>query len=145
LPKTLKLKTTASESELLEYPSETGELNNNLKFLQDGVGGYIEFIDLPRQKAVMVVNEEGKMFGLPTNVMATALFYQNYPHLNDYIVGDVLLLSAEVNQVGDPVGLSDSHAESLITELNWLIDEARSEAIDRRETDREYYAESQGE
>jgi hypothetical protein len=34
---------------------------------------------------------------------------------------------------------------SLYAEMQWLIDEAQSEAIDRRETDREYYAESQGE
>lgn len=144
MPKIVKLTTTA-KTEIIEYPSVTGELNNNLKFLQEGVGGYIEFIDLPKHKAVMVVNEEGKMYDLPTNVFATALFYQNYANLRDFIVGDVLLLSSEVNSVGDPVGLSDAQAEQIVTDLNWLIDEAKSEQIDQNETNREYYAESQGE
>lgn len=136
----LTLKCNA-QAEIVDYPA--GE--DSLKFLQDKVGGYIEFIDLPKQNAVMVVNEEGKMHNLPTNVFATALFYQNYTHLRDFIVGDVVFLNAEADENGDPSGFSDSQVANLLSEIHWLIDEVKSEEIDRRETNREYYAESQGE
>ena len=140
MPRIMKLRSN-NTVEIANY--ETGA--DSLKVLQDAVGGYIEFIDLPKQKAVMVVNEEGKLNGLPTNVFASVLFYQNYAETRDFIVGDVAFLSAEGDENGDPSGLSIEHANSLFAELQWLVDEAQSEAIDRRETDREYYAESQGE
>lgn len=130
MPRVMTLKAN-SQLEIADYP-EAG-MEDSLKFLQNIVGGYIEFIDLPKQKAVMVVNEEGKLNGLPTNVLASVLFYQNYAETRDFIVGDVAFLSA------------DEQVNNLFSELQWLVDEAQSEAIDRRETDREYYAESQGE
>ena len=142
MPRIMTLK-ASNLLEITDYP--TADMGDSLKFLQNIVGGYIEFVSLPKQNAVMVVNEEGKMHGLPTNVFASVLFYQNYQETRDFIVGDVAFLSAEVDEVGDPVGLSNSQVNSLFSELQWLIDEAQSEAIDRRETDREYYAESQGE
>jgi hypothetical protein len=140
LPRIITLKSN-SQAEITDYPTGV----DSLKFLQNAVGGYIEFIDLPKQKAVMVVNEEGKLHNLPTNVFATALFYQNYTHLRDFIVGDVAFLSAEGDENGDPSGFSDQQVANLLNEINWLIDEVKSDDIDRRETDREYYAESQGE
>jgi len=39
----------------------------DLKSYQDMVGGYIEIIALPKDRAVMVVNGEGKRKGLPDN------------------------------------------------------------------------------
>jgi len=138
----MKLKAN-NQLEITDYP-EAG-MGDSLKFLQGIVGGYIEFINLPKQGVVMVVNEEGKLHDLPTNVFASVLFYQDYQATRDFIVGDVAFLSAEVDEYGDPAGLSNSQVNSLYNEMQWLIDEAQSEAIDRRETDREYYAESQGE
>ncbi len=52
--------------------------------LKEIVGGYIELVWLPHGM-VLVVNEDGKMNGLPVNVVATELYKA------DVLVGDVLL------------------------------------------------------
>ena len=49
------------------------------------VGGHIEVVWIDDDH-IMVLNEEGKLNGLPFNMAATLLY--NNP--NDYIVGDVL-------------------------------------------------------
>jgi hypothetical protein len=56
----------------------------DLQELQGYVGGYIELVRLSDGK-VMVVNEEGKLHGLPVNQMASAIY------LRDSIVGDVVV------------------------------------------------------
>jgi len=59
--------------------------DNSLKQMQDAVGGYIELIYLhPKTDEVMVVNEEGLIFGLPVNEHASKLAGQS-------IVGNVLI------------------------------------------------------
>ena len=57
-----------------------------LKEMNEYVGGWIEVIYLASDK-VMVLNEEGKLIGLPTNETATDI-YGNY----DTIVGDVMII-----------------------------------------------------
>jgi hypothetical protein len=54
-----------------------------LEELQGFVGGYIEFVYLPGGK-IMVVNEEGRLQGLPVNQGASAIAER-------LIVGDVLI------------------------------------------------------
>jgi hypothetical protein len=60
----------------------------SLKEMQDIVGGYIEVIPYGTKK-LMVLNEEGKLLGLPENNVATDLVRGA-----DIIVGDVLLCKA---------------------------------------------------
>lgn len=57
-----------------------------LEELQGYVGGYIELVYL-RDGRIMVVNEEGKIEGLPPNQIATEI----YGNPNDYVVGNVLV------------------------------------------------------
>lgn len=45
--------------------------------------------------ALMVLNEDGKLQGLPINQIATDLLVVNYPKSTDVIVGDVLICSQE--------------------------------------------------
>jgi hypothetical protein len=55
--------------------------------LQKIVGGYIEIAQTD-SALMMVLNEEGKLMGLPVNVIASALYrYRS----TDHIVGNVLL------------------------------------------------------
>lgn len=55
------------------------------------VGGFIEIVRI-NDKQIMVVNEEGKLNGLPYNSLATeALILAYQGRVDDYIVGDVLL------------------------------------------------------
>lgn len=62
----------------------------SLQELQDFVNGYIEIIYLPEGKC-LVVNEEGKVRGLPINKWASNLI-RNTPGFQrlDTVVGDVL-------------------------------------------------------
>jgi hypothetical protein len=44
----------------------------------------------------MIINEEGKLMGLPINSTATKIFHDNYPHLqHDWICGDAIILSGK--------------------------------------------------
>lgn len=61
----------------------------SLTELQDFVGGYIEIIQL-KDGNTMVVNDEGKLLGLPMNATATQL-YRNSFGCADYIVGNALV------------------------------------------------------
>ena len=67
--------------------------NVTLKEMQEVVGGYIEFLYL-KNNLVMIVNEEGKMIGLPYNPKATLLVQEN--NINDIIVGDVLVVNQKL-------------------------------------------------
>ncbi len=59
-----------------------------LEELKKIVGGYIEIVTLSGNR-IMVVNEEGKVNGLPINIKATELC--GY----DIIVGDVLVCDSD--------------------------------------------------
>ena len=61
----------------------------SLKELQTMVGGCIEIVNLPSGK-IMVVNEEGRLIGLPINSIATELY-------GGLIVGNALVCNK--NQV----------------------------------------------
>jgi len=55
---------------------------NSLKQMQELVGGYVEFVYL--KDRVLIVNEEGLLYGLPRNNQATEI--AGHP-----IVGDAIL------------------------------------------------------
>ena len=59
-----------------------------LSELQEIVGGYIDILPLSKSQC-MVVNEEGKVHGLPYNPLATTCAY--IAGIKDIIVGDVLV------------------------------------------------------
>lgn len=61
--------------------------------LQDFVSGYIEVLDLGDQ--YMVLNEEGKLIGLPVNDKATEML-KGTAYEGDTIVGDVLVCGKEM-------------------------------------------------
>lgn len=72
------------------------EVSERLKALQDAVGGWIEAIDLSHHEVsagTMYMNEEGKLRGLPVNVLATdAARAMSRISMWDEIVGDVVVL-----------------------------------------------------
>lgn len=84
-------------------------IDGSLQTLQKKVGGLIELVRLS-PGIDMYINEEGKLSGLPINVIATQL-YQHYRKVkNDYIVGDVILAGS---RNGGVVSLSDSRRKEL--------------------------------
>jgi len=74
----------------------TTHIKNKLDIseLQKLVGGYVEVINLPNNKTNLICNEDGKMFGLAKNSVATNMLHENYPHTKDvdWVVGDVIIL-----------------------------------------------------
>ena len=73
-----------------------------LKELQEYVGGLIDIQDLPKFKKVMVLNDEGKLIGLPKNNKATDIWKETYPiaeypnNNDELIVGDVIICDEEL-------------------------------------------------
>ncbi len=68
----------------------------SLDEMQTIVGGYVEVIyPESRTGAIMVVNEEGKLIGLPRNLMATRIWQDQADpgsqRMADHVCGDVLL------------------------------------------------------
>ena len=76
-----------------EYLTGTGPNKTlTLEQMQEVVGGFIELVLSPAARQYfMVVNEEGKLTGLPINYGATALARDE--GVNDVIVGDAILIS----------------------------------------------------
>lgn len=64
-----------------------------LKEAQAVVGGYVEIAHLEDGR-IMILNEEGKLEGLPVNLNATNLFLRGRDGY-DEIVGDVLVCKDE--------------------------------------------------
>lgn len=76
-----------------EIEPENG-MDFTLEEAQKIVGGWVELLriagplpqyDLPEKGLVMLVNEEGRLDGLPPNEQATMIFQR------DFIVGDALI------------------------------------------------------
>lgn len=73
---------------------EEKEIDNNLKTLQDIVGGYIQYVDISQDGLQMIVNEEGKIMDLEYNLGATLLY--NTTHLyNDMILGNAIIVNTD--------------------------------------------------
>ena len=67
-----------------------------LEELQTIVGGYIEILHSRGDDTIMVINEEGKIQGLPENVNATIeALLKGMIGWYDHIVGDVLVCKSE--------------------------------------------------
>lgn len=70
------------------------EILNVLDELQRAVGGYIETLTLIPGKAVMIVNEEGRILGLPVNPAASSL-------AGTLIVGTALIVGVDGEEFTD--------------------------------------------
>ena len=70
------------------------EIENTLETLQHEVLGYIECLTLIPDKAVMIVNEEGRLLGLAPNEPATKL-------VGTLIVGPALIVGVDGEEFAD--------------------------------------------
>lgn len=62
----------------------------SLEELQKFVGGYIEAITFPDEN-IMFINEEGKLYNLPYNRLATMYVELHFPDFRDIIVGNAVI------------------------------------------------------
>ena len=77
---------------LVQEISPDNKRDFSLEELQRIVHGYIELIHLPKNR-LMIINEEGKLKGLPVNILATREVLSH--GFNDVIVGDVLICNSD--------------------------------------------------
>lgn len=89
------------------------------KSLGKEVGGRIEVVHPRRLEVplVMIVNEEGRLEGLPLNVLGSALYCT--PIHGEPIVGNIIILQEGfVNGERDIIGLDDDLARNLIDQIS---------------------------
>lgn len=84
--------TVDDEIDIIPYPKRTEDQRDELHWMQEQVDGHIQVIDDIRtgRNTAMVINEEGKILGLPHNDIAQALWFNEF----DYLVGNVIIVSA---------------------------------------------------
>ena len=82
-------------------------IGKELEDLQELVGGYIEFYDLTDTISIMV-NEEGKLMGLPFNFYVDQMLCR-YP---ERIVGNAYIVA--IDNEGDLRSLTDEEVEDYI-------------------------------
>lgn len=70
------------------------DIENTLEALQRSVAGFIETVTLVQDRAVMIVNEEGVLLGLPVNVIASAV-------ANTQIVGTAIVVGVDGEEFTD--------------------------------------------
>ena len=94
------------------------------KSLGKEVGGYIEVVHPRRLEAapfVMIVNEEGRLEGLPLNTLGSFLY--GAPIHGEPIVGNIIILQEGfVNGEWDIIGLDDDLARNMIDEISDITD-----------------------
>jgi len=98
----INLDRTITHQTATSHPDQFGEDGMNLDAMQALVGGYIEHVQLhpPYVSAGvsykhLVINEEGKLQGLPANTVATDIALEHGLPPDDCIVGPAILLTDE--------------------------------------------------
>ena len=90
---TTDINTKATEFKIIEDPKD----EPTLKAAQAFVGGYVECITFPNGD-VLIINEEGKLIGLPLNPEASLLWKITFDNDNyvtgrkDFVVGPALYI-----------------------------------------------------
>ena len=75
-----------------------------LKSAQDFVGGYVQGITFPNGD-YLIINEEGKLMGLPVNKQATKLWKETFDNdnfitgRNDFVVGPTILIKKSAQKI----------------------------------------------
>ena len=92
----MELNTKQSEFKIITDSKDEPTLESAQKF----VGGYVEGIPFPNGD-YLIVNEEGKLMGLPLNPEATTLWRATFDNDNfitgrkDFVVGPAILIKKD--------------------------------------------------
>ena len=88
--------TTAAEFKIITDKKDEPDL----KAAQDFVGGYVEGITFPNGD-YLIINEEGKLMGVPLNEKASKLWKDTFDNdnyitgRNDFVVGPAILIKKQ--------------------------------------------------
>ena len=97
---TKDINTKASEFKIIKDSKD----EPNLKEAQEFVGGYVEGITFPNGD-YLIINEEGKLKGLPYNPEASALWKATFDNDNyitgrkDFVVGPAILIKKDALKI----------------------------------------------
>jgi hypothetical protein len=100
--------TTEGKASLIDLSADSNELLT----LQIAVGGLIEAKTL-EGNYTLIMNEEGKLQGLPINERATEIWLANFPNFPDVILGDVVIAGGYDDE-GEQLGLDKDYADRLL-------------------------------
>ena len=95
--------TTQKETAKLKIIDDV-KLEPTLKEAQAYVGGYVEGISFPNGD-YLIINEEGKLIGLPFNEQASKLWKETFDNDNyitgrdDFVVGNAILIKKQALKV----------------------------------------------
>ena len=96
----MELNTKASQFKIIEDSKDEPDL----KAAQEFVGGYVEGITFPNGD-YLIINEEGKLMGLPINEQATKLWKETFDNdnfitgRNDFVVGPAILIKKQALKI----------------------------------------------
>lgn len=85
---------------------------SELATLQNAVGGWIQAVDL-KDGMSMYLNEEGKVYGLEPNPVATKYFEDSYGVGSDVVVGDVVFTGLP-DRNGDTTAITSTQLQDII-------------------------------
>jgi len=92
---------TKQNTQAVEFKIITDKKDEpDLKTAQDFVGGYVEGITFPNGD-YLIINEEGKLMGLPLNEKASKLWKDTFDNDNyitgrdDFVVGSAILIKKQ--------------------------------------------------
>ena len=97
---TKEINTKASEFKIIEDSKDEPDLKAAQKF----VGGYVEGITFPNGD-YLIINEEGKLMGLPLNEQASKLWTDTFDNDNyvtgrkDFVVGNAILIKKDALKI----------------------------------------------
>jgi hypothetical protein len=90
---------------------DLSESEQELKSLQNAVGGYVQVIEL-EDDFTMWANEEGKLLNLPVNEIATVIWEVRFGLDTDIICGDVVFTGG-MDEDGETLTISEANIQRL--------------------------------
>lgn len=91
---------------------DLNKVDSELATLQEAVGGWIQAVDL-KDGMSLYLNEEGKVYGLEPNPVATKYFEDSYGVGSDVIMGDVVFTGLPDHN-GDTTSLTTAQMLDII-------------------------------
>ena len=90
---------------------DLSESEQELKSLQNAVGGYVQVVEL-EDDFTMWANEEGKLLNLPVNEIATVIWEVRFGLDTDIICGDVVFTGG-MDEDGETLTISEANIQRL--------------------------------
>jgi len=78
------------------------------------IGGYIEAVQMD-ERHIALIDEEGKLKGLPPNPVATILWRVWHPHVDDILCGPCLIVGRVNPETGEVDGEDYEHDQTILT------------------------------